>query len=98
MKTKIIKPTGEEVLVVPKNKSEFTYHELKKIVGVNIGMIPLDEQNLIIYNEEGLALCKFYNETASILFNNSRYRKFSMKSAIYGSVLICKIKEINKVY
>jgi hypothetical protein len=84
----LIKTTGEEIEVFPKNKTDFQLTELQKIVGGLIEIIKTKDGKTMVINEEGKINDLPINQKASELY---QYNKFDF---IAGDVLICQSNEI----
>jgi len=80
---KIIKSTGEEKIITPKNNKHYTLEEMQSIVGGYIELLSITATSYLVLNEEGRYQCPI-NYKASKLF----------KRDLYGDVLICKSKHI----
>jgi hypothetical protein len=94
METQIIKTTGEEIKVEPKNGTDFSLQELQKIVGGYVEIVDISENEYMIVNEEGHLVDLAYNKKATEIFKQSRYSKFYRQHEIVGNVLICKRNQI----
>ena len=84
----LIKSTGEEIEVFPKNKTDFQLTELQKIVGGFIEIVKTKDGKTMVINEEGKVNDLPINQKASELYP---YNEFDF---IVGDVLICNENEI----
>lgn len=79
---KVIKATGEEVAVTPKNGTDFSLEELQTIVGGYIEIVYDKDGNLIVLDSEGKFKDKGINAAATSLYGNPY-------DVIVGNVLYC---------
>lgn len=80
----IIKVTGEEIQVTPKNGTDFQLKELQKIVGGYIEIVRLNGSAIMVVNEEDLLMGLPVNSKAT-----SRAGQ-----RIVGDVLICHTRQV----
>ena len=88
MTATVLKASGECLQVKPKNGTDFSLDEAKKVVGGYIEVIHLSSTQLMIVNEEGRLRNLPFNKQASLIANMAR--KADM---IVGDVLVCDIKQ-----
>lgn len=80
---RVIKSNGNEIMVQPKNGTDFKLKELQTVVGGWIEIIGCDE-GVMVVNEEGIVLGLPLNSKASVLAHQT----------IVGDVLVCDTKQI----
>ena len=88
MKDIIYKSNGEVIETSPKNGKNYTYEELREIVGGFIQIIFLKDKFMII-NEEGKLNNLPYNDNATL-----RFRFFKTTDFIVGDALVCHTNRI----
>jgi hypothetical protein len=84
----LIKSSGEEINVTPKNNSDFQLEELQTFVCGFIEVVNTKDGRIMVINEEGKLNDLPVNFKASELYE---YSKFDF---IVGDVLLCKSNEI----
>jgi hypothetical protein len=84
----LIKSNGEEINVIPNNKTDFQLDELQKFVGGLIEIVKTKDGKTMVINEEGKINDLPINQKASELY---QYNEFDF---IAGDVLICQSNEI----
>ena len=85
----LIKSNGEEINVLPKNKTDFQLTELQTFVGGLIEIVKTNDGRTMVINEEGKINDLPINQKASELY---QYNEFDF---IAGDVLICNSNEID---
>ena len=85
MKDIIYKINGEVIETSPKNRKNYTYEELREIVGGFIQIIFLKDKFMII-NEEGKLNNLPYNDNATVLYR-ANFRNTT--DFIVGDALLC---------
>ena len=85
MKDIIYKANGEVIETSPKNGKNYTYEELRDIVGGFIQIIFLKDKFMII-NEEGKLNNLPYNDNATVLYR-ANFRNTT--DFIVGDALLC---------
>ena len=85
MKDIIYKTNGEVIETSPKNGKNYTYEELREIVGGFIQIIFLKDKFMII-NEEGKLNNLPYNDNATVLY---RTNFKNTTDFIVGDALLC---------
>ena len=85
MKDIIYKINGEVIEASPKNGKNYTYEELREIVGGFIQIIFLKDKFMII-NEEGKLNNLPYNDNATVLYR-ANFRNTT--DFIVGDALLC---------
>ena len=80
----LIKSNGEEIIVTPNNKTDFSLGEMQKFVGT----VKTKNNKIMVINEEGKINDLPINQKATDLY---KYGDFDF---IVGDVLICNEKEI----
>lgn len=87
---KILFTNGAEVIVSPKNGTDFSLAEMQAVVGGYIEVVFLDNGEIMVVNEEGKLNGLPYNVAATDYMKaNSRYDDF-----IVGNALVCKRSEV----
>lgn len=81
----ILKSNGKRIETSPKNGTDFSYEELKKIVGGYIEIVPLTGGKIMVVNEEG----KLYH-----LPVNMQATHLHGYEIIVGDVLICDKEQV----
>ena len=84
----LIKSNGEEINVIPNNKTDFQLVELQKFVGGFIEIVRTKDNKIMVMNEEGKINDLPINYKATELY---QYNEFD---SIAGDVLICQSNEI----
>jgi len=84
----LIKSNGEEINVLPQNKTDFTLEELQKYVGGLIEIVRTKDGKPMIINEEGKINDLPVNQKATAIYPYNEY------DFIVGDVLICQENEI----
>jgi len=84
----LIKSNGEEINVLPKNKTDFTLEELQKYVGGLIEIVRTKDNKTMVINEEGKINNLPINQKATAIYPYNGY------DFIVGDVLICQEDEI----
>jgi len=74
-------------------RSTFTLEELQKLVGGYIEIVSLANGDLLVVNEDGMALGLPTNERATMIAERDRVRMGP--GGILGDVVRCKRKEID---
>lgn len=87
---KIYKMNGEVLNIEPKNGSDFSLEELQGIVRGYIEILPLDDDEIMVLNEEGKCKNLAINTMATYLLWDAGYHG----DYIVGDVLVCKREEI----
>ena len=82
---KVIKSSGEEIDVRPKNGEFFELEEMQKFVGGWVEILPISGNRYMVVNEEGRLLELPLNQKATDIFR---------LEPIVGNVLVCGIDEI----
>ena len=85
MKDIIYKTNGEVIEASPKNGKNYTYEELREIVGGFIQIIFLKDKFMII-NEEGKLNNLPYNDNATVLYRANFRNTIDF---IVGDALLC---------
>lgn len=80
-----IKTNGEITNVTPKNGTDYKYEELKEFVGGYIEIVPINDHEIMVVNEEGKLNNLPVNHIASLLY------KYDI---ICGNVLVCDDSEV----
>lgn len=80
-----IKTNGEITNVTPKNGTDYKYEELKEFVGGYIEIVPINDHEIMVVNEEGKLNNLPVNHIASLLY---------MYDTICGNVLVCDDSEV----
>lgn len=80
-----IKTNGEITNVTPKNGTDYKYEELKEFVGGYIEIVPINDHEIMVVNEEGKLNNLPVNYIASLLYKYD---------AICGNVLVCDDSEV----
>jgi exoribonuclease II len=80
----LIKSNGEEIIVTPNNKTDFSLGEMQKFVGT----VKTKNNKIMVINEEGKINDLPINQKATDLY---KYGDFDF---IVGDVLICNENEI----
>ena len=84
----LVKTNGEEITVLPKNKTDFKLDELQNYVGGIIEIVRTKDNKMMVINEEGKINELPMNEKATDLYIHSDF------DFIVGDVLICDENEI----
>lgn len=63
-----IKTNGEITNVTPKNGTDYKYEELKEFVGGYIEIVPINDHEIMVVNEEGKLNNLPVNHIASLLY------------------------------
>jgi len=63
------KTNGEIEEISPKNNKNFSYEELKELVGGMVEIVPLPSGKIIVVNEEGKLIGLDKNENATKVWN-----------------------------
>lgn len=87
---KIYKMNGEVLYIEPKNGENFSLEELQKIVRGYIEILPLDDDEIMVLNEEGKCKNLGINLMATSLMLCAGYRH----DFIVGDVLVCRSDEV----
>ena len=87
---KIYKVNGEILDIEPKNGSDFQLDELQGIVNGYIEILPLNNDEIMVVNEEGKIYGLEFNSLASQRMLAAGYRG----DYIVGDVLVCKNDEV----
>ncbi len=93
---KIIKTTGEEITVVPKNGKDFDLAEMQEIVGGHIEIVFLGINKetkklmILVVNEEGKLNRLPFNSKATQLYHTC----IGPYDVIVGDVLYCEHKQV----
>lgn len=90
----IVKANGHIENVEPKNKRDFSLEELQKIVGGYIEIVPLDNDQIIVLNEEGKLMGLKVNEIATTLYHEVNRFARSRMDFIVGDVLVCNSEQV----
>lgn len=80
-----IKTNGEITNVTPKNGTDYKYEELKEFVGGYIEIVPINDHEIMVVNEEGKLNNLPVNYIASLLYKHG---------TICGNVLVCDDSEV----
>lgn len=88
---RLIKTDGSEKEISPKNGTDFSLEELQKYVDGYIEIIPMDDGNILVVNEEGKYDCE-ENEKATEIANENGALFFG--DYIAGDVVLCKDGEV----
>ena len=80
-----IKTNGEITNVTPKNGTDYKYEELKEFVGGYIEIVPINDHEIMVVNEEGKLNNHPVNYIASLLYKYDN---------ICGNVLVCDDSEV----
>ncbi|MBD5237533.1 MAG: DUF3846 domain-containing protein [Bacteroidales bacterium] len=89
---RLIKAIGGEVEITPENGKSFGLEEAQNNVGGYIQILPLDDENVMIMDEEGKLKERLFNVTATKIAY--RYNAIFPGDYIVGDVIICKNDEI----
>lgn len=89
MEAEVIKANGERFSITPKNGTDFSLQELKEIVGGWIEVVWLPNGKIMVVNEEGKRIGLAWNETATLIYAQSR-----CTDIIVGDVLYCDEKMV----
>ncbi len=84
MTSRIIKTNNEVIEVTPKNGTDFSLEELQEIVGGYIEILPLQDNEIMVINEEGKLDGLDYNSKAT-----EEVQKCGWADFIVGDVLVC---------
>lgn len=87
---KIYKTDGTITTVEPKNCTDYSLEELQAIVGGYIEVLPLNEDEIMVLNEEGKILGLDLNDNATELISEAGM----WDDFIVGDVLVCKNDEV----
>lgn len=87
---KIYKMNGEVLYIEPKNGSDFSLEELQEIVRGYIEILPLDDDEIIVLNEEGKCKNLAINAMATYRIQDAGYHG----DYIVGDVLVCRSDEV----
>lgn len=87
---KIYKTDGTITTVEPKNGTDYSLEELQEIVGGYIEVLPLNEDEIMVLNEEGKILGLDLNDNATELISEAGM----WDDFIVGDVLVCKTDEV----
>lgn len=87
---KIYKVNGEILDIEPKNGSDFSLEELQGVVRGYIEILPLNNDEIMVMNEEGKCDNLGINLMATSLMLCAGYRH----DFIVGDVLVCKSDEV----
>ena len=87
---KIYKTDGTITTVEPKNGTDYSLEELQTIVGGYIEVLPLNEDEIMVLNEEGKILGLDLNDNATELISEAGM----WDDFIVGDVLVCKNDEV----
>ena len=88
----IIKATGEQIEVEPRNGTDFQLDELQKIVGGFIEVVWLRGDKLMVVNEMGKINGLPINSKASRIV--CLYSKYHTTDIIVGDVLYCNKNQV----
>ena len=80
-----IKTNGEITNVTPKNGTDYKYEELKEFVGGYIEIVPINDHEIMVVNEEGKLNNLPVNHIASLLYKYD---------TICSNVLVCDDSEV----
>ena len=80
-----IKTNGEITNVTPKNGTDYKYEELKEFVGGYIEIVPINDHEIMVVNEEGKLNNLPVNYIAALLYKYD---------TICGNVLVCDDSEV----
>ena len=80
-----IKTNGEITNVTPKNGTDYKYEERKEFVGGYIEIVPINDHEIMVVNEEGKLNNLPVNYIASLLYKYD---------TICGNVLVCDDSEV----
>ena len=86
----IYKTNGEVIETSPKNGTNYTFKELKEIVGGYIEIIHLTNNKIMVINDEGKLINLPHNENATILYKLS----LNTDNFIVGDALVCDKSKI----
>lgn len=75
----LLKYSGDDISILPKNGSDFTLEELQEFVGGYIEVINIDKDTIMVLNEEGMMLGLPYNRNASEMRGGP----------VVGNVVVC---------
>ena len=87
---KIYKTDGTTIAVEPKNGTDYSLEELQEIVGGYIEVLPLNDDEIMVLNEEGKILGLDLNDNATELISEAGM----WDDFIVGDVLVCKNDEV----
>lgn len=87
---KIYKTDGTIIAVEPKNGTDYSLEELQEIVGGYIEVLPLNDDEIMVLNEEGKILGLDLNDNATALISEAGM----WDDFIVGDVLVCKNDEV----
>lgn len=87
---KIYKADGMITTVEPKNGTDYSLEELQGIVGGYIEVLPLNDDEIMVLNEEGKILGLDLNDNATELISEAGM----WDDFIVGDVLVCKNDEV----
>lgn len=87
---KIYKMNGAVLNIEPKNGSDFSLEELKEIVRGYIEILPLDDDEIMVLNEDGKCKNLAINAMATYRLQVAGYHG----DYIVGDVLICRSDEV----
>lgn len=86
----IYKTNGEVIETSPKNGTDYTFEELKEIVGGYIEIIHLTNNKIMVINDEGKLINLSHNENATILYRLC----LDTTDFIVGDALVCHTNRI----
>lgn len=86
--------SNEAIQSQPKNGEKYTLEELQEIVGGYIQIIPLDNEEVAIIDEEGKIKHKFVNILADYYCKQHGWHPLR-NDYIVGDVLICNENDID---
>ena len=89
---RLIKAIGGEKEITPKNGKKFELDEIQNLVRGYIQIIPLDEENVMVMDEEGKLKHNIANSKATRIAE--QHNALFHGDYIVGDVIICKNDEI----
>ena len=87
----LIRSTGQEQRVIPRDGKHFTLQEMQGYVGGDIEMVSLPGGRTLVCNEEGKLKSLPYNEQGTIL---GRFAGTASDDYVVGDVLVCDEREL----
>lgn len=86
----IYRADGTKEDVQPKNGKDFKLEELQEIVGGLIDALGVNDDEIMVFNDEGKLMGLPYNQEATCIFR----QRYKCKDYIVGDVLVCKNTEM----